>query len=76
MTENTDVKPALGYDGPDQNTLDQIGDKLDRVNQKGILTSHSAMKDPSEAMMNKIYRRYIWGEKGIKQLGLIKWHKN
>lgn len=41
LTEGTNVKPALGgCNRPDQNTLDQISNTLDCVNQKGILTSY------------------------------------
>lgn len=75
LTEGTDVKPALGYNGPDR-TISNIKDKLKDgsiipVDQKGILTSHSAMKDPSEAMMNEIYHKKIIGAKGYR-LGLYK----
>ena len=53
-------RPALGYSGPDENTKNLLGDKLNSINQFDWLSSHSGMRLPSKALMENIYRRTIW----------------
>jgi hypothetical protein len=66
------VRPALGYKGPDDETIKQLGDKLISANCGDCIDSHSAMKNPTEKVMKRAYEYWIMNKKrGIKQLGLL-----
>jgi len=80
LTEGVKIKPALGYEGPDL-SIESIkkmyeAKKLIRADQKNWLTSHSAMKIPSADLMKHIYKVYIFGSKGMKRLGRVKYISN
>jgi len=80
LTEGVNIKPALGYSGADlsaDNTRKLITSaKLIPVDQHNWLTSHSAMKIPSPALMKHVYKKYIFGSEGMKRLGRIKYISN
>lgn len=60
-----ETKRALGWEFPDE-TADQLiavlieQQKLDEVDQTGILYSHSGMRFPSEKLMDEIFRARLW----------------
>ena len=54
------VVPAMGYSGPDQNTVDCLADKLTVIDQTPWLYSHSGMRVPSDDLMQHVYRERIW----------------
>jgi hypothetical protein len=59
-------RPAMGYKGPDQTTIERLGIKLRPVNQTKWLFSHSGMKIPSQALMDNVYKREIIHAAGMK----------
>ncbi len=67
--------PALGYTGyvMDDTTkqLEKSG-KLHYTNQTPWLWAHSAMKDPSKAVMENVYKKVIMGDKGMEHFGQYK----
>ncbi len=66
-------RPALGYKGPDldDDTTRRIynAGKLIRADQKDYLKTHSGMKIPSKDMMEKVYKKFIIGGKGMTNFG-------
>ena len=69
VSKNGEPRPAMGYKGVPAAKLGLIKGKYIRGDQHNILTSHSAMKIPTVDMMNKIYRYYVVGNKGMKKFG-------
>lgn len=53
------AKPALGFLGPDEKTLQKIGDKLRSVSQRNWLHGHSDMMVPNQDLFKYIYQNVI-----------------
>lgn len=66
------IRPALGLKGPDQDTKDQLGDKLISANTSEWIHSHSAIKIPTAEIMEHVYKAYIIGGNGMNEFGLWK----
>ncbi|MCH9743372.1 MAG: alpha/beta hydrolase [Gammaproteobacteria bacterium] len=66
------IRQALGYAGPDAYTRKLLKHKLIAVEQ-AALKGHSAMKIPSQQVMQSIYQQYIIGGRhGIRRFGTYK----
>ena len=73
---NVNIRPAMGYSGPDETTKKLLQDKLQLVPQQNeLLHSHSAMKIPTEELMTNIYQQQIWQKNPNFKLGKYQ-HEN
>lgn len=66
------ANPALGSVGVDDLTKGTLGAQLKNVDQKDLLEGHSAMKIPTEALFDGIYKKWIIGDQGTKKFGKYK----
>lgn len=61
--------PAMGYSGPNTDTIKNLKTRLNIVDQKNWLIGHSEMKIPSKDLFENIYKGFVIGKKGISKFG-------
>ncbi len=64
------IHPAMGFRGPDEETLSKLPKKITAHNQKNWLGGHSDMKIPTKALFDHVYLRYVINkDNGIANFG-------